>query len=517
MMMKDIIRDCDYVKTGAAGILQGGTTGPAPDIKGITYDSRKVKDGYMFVAIRGEKHDGHNFLDRAIARGAVAVVHEEEIRERFPGIQYVRVNNSRKALACLANNFYERPSESLCLIGITGTNGKTTTSYLLKSILEAAGEDVGLIGTIHYMIKGQGSPALHTTPESTEFQGLLKEMLLAGCRYVVSEISSHALAQYRVDETTFRTAIFTNLTRDHLDFHKTMDDYFHAKARLFTELLLKTGTAVINLDDASGLKLSLAIRAEEGDTGKIITYGIETKADLLAQNIVTSSEGLRFTVSFQGDTFEILSPLAGTPNVYNILAAAGAAVSLGISWEAIIQGIHKVSSIRGRFEKVETGQDFLCVVDYAHTEDALERLIQTARELLKRNSGTGTKDEAPRIITVFGCGGDRDRGKRPKMGRIASTLSDFVIITSDNPRSEEPESIIRDIEAGVIRRNYLVEPDRREAIRRAIHMGRAGDIILVAGKGHEEYQEIKGVRHRFSDRGVIEEVLKDRAGTPRES
>lgn len=512
MMLKEILRDCEYKGRGAESKLGRESIEPVLDIKGIAYDSRKVKGDYLFVAIRGENFDGHDFLEKAIAQGAVAVAHEENICKQSPDIRYIQVNNGRKALACMANNFYERPSESLSLIGITGTNGKTTTSYLLKSILETSGETVGLIGTIQYMIKDQVFPAVHTTPESPEFQCLLKEMLLSGCRFVVSEVSSHALAQYRVDGTAFHTAIFTNLTRDHLDFHKTMDEYFHAKARLFTELLVRTGTAVINLDDVSGLNLSMAMRAGEGEPGQIITYGIETQADLLARDIMNSFEGLRFTVSFRGDSYEILSPLTGMPNVYNILAAAGAAVSLGIPWGAIIQGIRNASRIRGRFEKVEAGQEFLCIIDYAHTEDALERLIRTARELLDKKSTAGAAHAAPRIITVFGCGGDRDRGKRPKMGEIATKLSDFVIITSDNPRSEEPDAIIRDIEDGVTGKNYLIEVDRREAICKAVYMAREGDIVLVAGKGHEEYQEIKSAKHRFSDREVIEEVLKVRPG-----
>jgi len=512
MMLTEILRDCEYMGRGAESTLGRGSIGPALDIKGIAYDSRKVKGDYLFVAIRGENFDGHDFLEKAIAQGAVAVAHEENIYKQSPDIRYIQVNNGRKALACMANNFYERPSESLGIIGITGTNGKTTTSYLLKSIIETTGETVGLIGTIQYMIKDQVFPAPHTTPESPEFQCLLKEMLLSGCRFVVSEVSSHALAQYRVDGTAFHTAIFTNLTRDHLDFHKTMDEYFHAKARLFTELLVRTGTAVINLDDVSGLNLSMAMRAGEGGPGQIITYGIETQADLLARDITNSFEGLRFTVLFRGDAYEILSPLTGMPNVYNILAAAGAAVSLGIPWEAIIQGIRNASCIRGRFEKVEAGQEFLCIIDYAHTEDALERLIRTARELLDKKSTARAAHTAPRIITVFGCGGDRDRGKRPKMGEIATKLSDFVIITSDNPRSEEPGTIIRDIEDGVTGKNYLVEVDRREAICKAVYMAREGDIVLVAGKGHEEYQEIKSAKHRFSDREVIEEVLKVRPG-----
>jgi UDP-N-acetylmuramoyl-L-alanyl-D-glutamate--2,6-diaminopimelate ligase len=508
MILKDILRKCDLMQRGTDSGMDRDNRESVLDIKGIAYDSRKVQQGFLFIAVKGETYDGHDFLQKAIKQGAVAIVHEQQIERYSPEIRYIHVKNSRKALACAANNFCERPSEKLTLVGITGTNGKTTTSYLLKSILEVTGVNVGLIGTIHYMIKDKVFPAVHTTPESLEFQSLLKEMLLAGCQFVVSEISSHALAQYRVDGAVFQTALFTNLTRDHLDFHKTMESYFNAKARLFTELLQRKGTAVINLDDVYGWNLNMDLRIGDTEPRNIITYGLATQADLLARDIVNSFEGLQFTLSFRGKAYAVRSPLTGIPNVYNILAASGAALSLGIPLEDILKGISQVSHIKGRFEKVETGQGFLCVIDYAHTEDALERLIRTARELLDQQSVAGKGNPTPRIITVFGCGGDRDRGKRPIMGAVATNLSDFAIITSDNPRSEEPSAIIRDIEAGATGNNYIIEIDRREAIRKAIQKAKEGDIVLIAGKGHEEYQEINGIRYRFSDREVIEEALK---------
>ncbi|MBS1114620.1 MAG: UDP-N-acetylmuramoylalanyl-D-glutamate--2,6-diaminopimelate ligase [Nitrospirae bacterium] len=464
-------------------------------IAGLSYDSRKVRKGHLFFALAGEHADGHSFIGKAIENGAAAVVYEKPgvyPDDRLsPGVTLVHVKDSREALALASNNFFQRPSDSLTVIGITGTNGKTTTTYLIKSILEEWGEKVGLIGTIQYMIQDTVYAATHTTPEALEFQALLREMLDAGCRYVVTEVSSHALAQKRVDGTVFKEAVFTNLTRDHLDFHETMEAYFASKTRLFTELLDSSATSVINYDDLWGRKLIGFIR------GDMYTYGLEPGPDLVATEIRDSFSGLKFSVLFRGRKYEVASSLMGLPNVYNILSAAGVALSLGVPWEVILNGIRKAEPAQGRFEKIDAGQEFLAVVDFAHTEDALERLIYTARGLSKG-----------KIITVFGCGGDRDRGKRPTMGSLATRLSDFVIITSDNPRSEKPEDIIREIEEGAARRNYLTEPDRKEAIRRAVLMAGKDDIVLIAGKGHEAYQEIGGKRYAFSDRGVLEEAIK---------
>lgn len=508
MMLGQLLRGCADIEGFPGEDIAWNT-----DITGVAYDSRNVKEGYLFVAMKGEKYDGHDFIGDVIRKGAAAIVHERDLEEMAesprPSSLYVHVANSRRVLACIANNFYERPSQRVTLTGITGTNGKTTTSYILKSVLESWGRKVGLIGTIQYMIGDRVYPALHTTPESLEFQSLLRDMFLSGCSHVISEVSSHALAQYRVDEAVFRTAVFTNLTRDHLDFHKTMENYFMAKERLFTELLDKDGTAVINSDDPYGKRLAAVLRASK--TGPaILTYGLEPGADLIAEAVMTSLRGLMFKISFKGRNYDVTSGLAGMPNVYNILSAVAASVSLGVPWQVILEGVQKTGNIAGRFEKVDAGQKFLCVIDYAHTEDALERLILTAREITDHLLVPGTGRSVPRIITVFGCGGDRDRGKRPAMGAVATRLSDFVIITSDNPRSEEPLDIIRDIEAGAVRRNYVAEPDRREAMKRAIGMAEEGDIVLIAGKGHEDYQEIKGIRHRFSDGDVAVEIIKER-------
>ena len=468
------------------------------DIAGLSYDSRKVDKGHLFFALPGEHADGHSFIGKAVERGAAAIAYERPglylSGKTGPALTLIHVKDSRKAIAFASNNFFQRPSESLQVIGITGTNGKTTTTYLLKAILEEWGQKVGLIGTIQYMIKEAVYDAIHTTPEALEFQALLHEMLAADCGYVVTEVSSHALAQKRVDGTVFKGAVFTNLTRDHLDFHKTMEDYFTAKTRLFTELLDSSAAPVINYDDPWGRKLAALLK---GERGEVCTYGIGPGPDLIAADIHDSFRGLRFSVMFHGRTYDVVSSLMGQPNVYNILSAAGASISLGVPWEVILEGIRKAGPATGRFQKIDAGQEFLAIVDFAHTQDALERLIHTARGLSRG-----------RIITVFGCGGDRDRGKRPVMGALATKLSDLVIITSDNPRSEKPEEIIKEIEAGAVRKNYLVEPDRKEAIKRAVLMAGGDDIVLIAGKGHETYQEIGEKRYAFSDREVLEEAIK---------
>jgi len=483
------------IKELLEGIEVIGMTGSEElRVSGISYDSRKVQQGQLFVALKGETSDGHRFIRSALNNGAVAVIHEEDLEDLddlAPTASFIRVRDTRKALSLASQVWYHAPSHSMTVIGVTGTNGKTTTTYLLKEILEAWGKKVGLIGTIQYMIGDAAYQATHTTPESLEFQKLLHDMLAAGCSHVVTEVSSHALSQKRVEGTVFRAGIFTNLTRDHLDFHGTMDNYFLSKQRFFSELLERSATAVINHDDPWGRKLVENISAH------VYTYGLESGADLLASEINTSFDGLKFRISTRGRTYDAASPLVGLPNVYNILAAAGAAAAVGVPWNVIMEGIRRSPEIRGRFEKVDAGQKFLAIVDYAHTEDALERLIYTARGLTKG-----------KIITVFGCGGDRDRGKRPRMGAIATRLSDFVIITSDNPRSENPDEIIREIETGATRRNYLTEPDRKEAIKRAVLMADKNDIVLIAGKGHEEYQEIGGKRCPFNDREVVEESIR---------
>jgi UDP-N-acetylmuramoyl-L-alanyl-D-glutamate--2,6-diaminopimelate ligase len=465
-------------------------------IEGVSYDSRKVKPGHLFVAVRGEHVDGHEFIGTAVAHGAAAIICEKEpAGTAEQAVSVIRVEDSRKALAAIANNYYGRPSEALCVIGVTGTNGKTTTTYFIKSILESWGKKTGLVGTIRSMIGGEVLEAEHTTPEAPEFQGLLRRMLTAGCTHVVSEVSSHALAQKRVDGTVFRVGVFTNLTRDHLDYHRTMEEYFLAKKRLFRELL--AGASVVNYDDVYGRRLLSDVTGSRAPGKRLLTYGLEAGADVLASEIHESFEGLQFTIVADDVRYPVRSSFVGLPNVYNILSAAGTAAVLEVPWEAILRGIANAGPVTGRFEKVDAGQKFLAVVDYAHTEDALERLIYTARGLTEG-----------RVITVFGCGGDRDRGKRPKMGSIATKLSDLVVITSDNPRSEDPAGIIAEVEAGAVRKNYLIEPDRREAIKRAALLAGDEDVVLVAGKGHEDCQIIGGRSFHFSDREVLAEAIR---------
>ena len=514
------------------------------DISGVVYDSRMVKGGELFVAVRGEKLDGGNFIEDAIKKGAVAVMYEHKgplpadlyllMEKKHPGVTWIRVADVRDALARVAHRFYGRASEKIVVIGITGTNGKTTTSYLVKSILERWGEEVGIIGTINYLIKDAVYEARHTTPEAPDFQCLLREMREAGCGFVISEISSHALALKRADYTRFRVAVFTNLTRDHLDFHPTMEEYFKAKERLFTELLTEDGIAVINIDDAHGIQLAQILRRRKPSV-KVITYALDNKeADVTAFDIKTSFEGTSFKTRLGETETEIMSQMVGQINVYNMLAAFCAALALNVPIKVVKEGIAMAGLVKGRFEKVDMGQDFLAVVDYAHTEDALERLLMTARQLLEAYRFVGKTEkimkekrrqfamprrqeqeqEKGKIITVLGCGGNRDKGKRSKMGEIASRLSDFVIITSDNPRNENPKTIIKDIEKGIKGDCYIVIPDRNVAISMAVELASSGDIVLVAGKGHEEYQEIQGIRHSFSDRTALENAIRRTIARP---
>ncbi|MCX7794670.1 MAG: UDP-N-acetylmuramoyl-L-alanyl-D-glutamate--2,6-diaminopimelate ligase [Thermodesulfovibrionales bacterium] len=475
------------------------------EIKNISYNSKDIKEGSLFVAIKGQRADGHDFIEDAIKKGAISVIlerDEKKLKDRYKDCLFIFVEDSRTALATISSNFYGRISERVPVIGVTGTNGKTTTTFLIKSILETAGIKTGLIGTIHYEIGDRILPASHTTPESLDFQRLLKEIYDSGCRAVVAEVSSHGLALKRVDGTVFKRAVFTNLSRDHLDFHGDMENYFMAKARLFTELLENGAPAIINNDDEYGLRLKALVKDK-------MTYGI-ISGDIRALNINNSIKGLSFDVSFNNRTISIESRLTGLINVYNILGAFGVTFSLGIPIEAIREGIKRLESVKGRFQRIDMGQDFLVVVDYAHTPDSLKRLILTAREILTDSATQQSSPVPGRIITLFGCGGDRDRGKRPLMGEIATKLSDFVIITTDNPRSEDPNEIIADILRGVIGENYAVIPDREEAIRHAIKSAASGDIILIAGKGHEDYQEIKGQRFYFSDEETVRKVLKER-------
>ncbi|MEK7823298.1 MAG: UDP-N-acetylmuramoyl-L-alanyl-D-glutamate--2,6-diaminopimelate ligase [Nitrospirota bacterium] len=472
---------------------------PEKEIEGIAYDSRVVKKGFLFVAIKGLSVDGHAFIKDVISKGAVGVVTEKAVDVQNE-ITVIEVDDSRDALALMSAAFYRDPSKKLSLIGITGTNGKTTTSYITKNILEVWGKKVGLLGTVQYIVANKILPASHTTPESLDLQGYLREMVDNNIEYGVIEVSSHALALKRVKGCSFRVAVFTNFSQDHLDFHGTMEDYFAAKTMLF-DYLGKDDYAVLNWDDPMVRSLGEKLNCH------CITCGLERGAMLRAKNITDNrlqtadnrlQWGLSFDIQMPDDRFTLKSGLIGRNNVYNILMSAGVAYALGVSREAIIEGIRTVKPVEGRLEKIDAGQNFLCIVDYAHTEDALKKLIEEARLI------TGGK-----IITVFGCGGDRDRTKRPKMGAVASDLSDFVVITSDNPRIEEPSEIIKDIIKGIKKDNYMIEPDRAKAIEKAVSIAKTGDTLLIAGKGHENYQEIKGIRYPFSDKEVFKKTIQN--------
>jgi UDP-N-acetylmuramoyl-L-alanyl-D-glutamate--2,6-diaminopimelate ligase len=491
MILSELIRD-DFEILGNIDI----------QINSINYNSKEVDNGSLFIAISGQNIDGHNFIEEAIKAGAKAVVYEKGRFSPMPNsnITWISVSDSRDALAWISSRFFKNPSQKMKIIGITGTNGKTTTSYLIREILREYGKRTGLIGTIKYLIDDEERKAIYTTPEAREFQQLLYEMYNRGVEYVISEVSSHALALKRVDYTEFDVAVFTNLSRDHLDFHKDMENYYLAKKRLFTELLKKSGIAIINIDDEYGRRLS-----QEVDRKKFL-YSIENKeANIYVKNYKLMFKGTEIDLLIDGDKdFSIKSSLLGIPNIYNILSATAVALTLDIPLEIIKSALMKATAPAGRFENINQGQDFLVFVDYAHTPDALERLLQSVKKLKAQISKGG------RIITIFGCGGNRDRGKRPQMGKIATELSDYVIITSDNPRWEKPREIIKEIEEGINLDNYIVVQDRKDALRIGIQICKKGDILVVAGKGHEDYQEIEGIRYPFSDKEILIEFLKNR-------
>ncbi len=466
-------------------------------IRQVANDSRKVQPGALFVAIHGVATDGNLYAKDAATRGVAAVVSEDPAPAEWPrAIPWIQVSEGRKALAIAAANFYGQPAKALTLVGVTGTNGKTTTTSLIDSILRASGAKTGLFGTIAYHTPLGEHPAPNTTPESLELQNFFAEIRDAGGTFATMEASSHALAMDRLWGCHFAVAAFTNLTRDHIDYHKTFENYFAAKRRLFEG----TGAgapdvSVINTDDEWGKKLA-------GLGKKTFTYGLQNGADLKAKKFQLSFKGLNFMAQTPNGAIQAESSLVGRINVYNILAAIGAGIALGLPNQVIESGIRNLHAVAGRFQRVDQGQPFLVVVDYAHTDDALENLIRTAREL-------NTKG---RIITVFGCGGSRDRTKRPIMGELSGRLSDLSILTSDNPRQEDPLKIISDIVVGMQKSGgkYLIEPDRVRAIHLAIEEAREGDIVLLAGKGHEDYQIFADHTIHFDDREVATKALGDR-------
>jgi len=459
-------------------------------VRGMSMDSRQVQPGDLYACVPGFKVDGHDFAVKAIASGAVALVVEHLLPLDVP---QVKVSNVRKVLGTIAATIYDQPSEQLELVGVTGTNGKTTITYLIEKIGTKHSKKVGLIGTLGSRIDGRGIPGERTTPEAIDVQKLLGDMVAEGVSLAVMEVSSHALDLGRVSGCEFDTGIFTNLTQDHLDYHKTMEDYLDAKSKLFSSLKGKKQPkiSILNGDDSSFLKLSQASAAP------VVSYGIHNEVDYRAENVEVTSEGVRFVVCFRDSRQDVQYSTPGIFSVYNALAAFVWGVERGYTPGSVAEALAEIPGVPGRFESIRLGQPFQVIVDYAHTPDGLENVVRTARDFTKG-----------RLITVFGCGGDRDRGKRPIMGEAASGLSDFVIVTSDNPRTEDPDQIIKEVLVGVTGVDHVALRDRREAIWSACRMAKVGDTILIAGKGHETYQIFGTEVHPFDDREVAREALR---------
>lgn len=458
-------------------------------VKGVACDSRKLAAGQVFVAIRGERSDGADFAHQAKSRGAVAVVAECPSPPGF-GMPWAEVADARETLARLAAGFHGEPSNELIVVGTTGTNGKTTTTYLIEGVFEQAGMSCGRISSVSYRVAGTEQTATRTTPESSDLQALLRQMVDRDCQACVMEVSSHALSLRRVDEISFDAVVFTNLTRDHLDFHGDMSGYFDAKRRLF-QMTNGTAPAVINVDDPYGRTLATEVK-------RPVTYGIDTTADVMPTQMDLSACGIELDLRTSRGPLHIRSSLLGRGNTYNILAAAAAGAAMDLPFSAIEHGILSVTRVPGRMQLVSGRDDVVAVVvDFAHTDDALRSLLETARGITHG-----------RLITVFGCGGERDATKRPLMGAVAGRLSDLVIVTSDNPRSEDPSQIIRDIELGRDdSTQWLTMPDRTEAINQAIQKARPGDVVVIAGKGHEQHQVIGTQKVPFDDSTVAREAL----------
>ena len=469
---------------------------PGVDTRGLTYDSRQVKPGDVFIALRGLNAAGTDFAAEAIRRGAVAVVADRPA-DTETAVPWVVVPDARAAMAALAAEFYGHPSRSMQVVGITGTNGKTTTAYLLRAVFESAGKKCGLLGTVAYSIGDVELAAARTTPEAPDVQRMFRQMVDAGCQACVMEVSSHALALRRVDETAFAAGVFTNLTRDHLDYHGDMESYFAAKRRLF-DMLPPGAPSAINLDDPRGEPLQRAVSTP-------VTYAINKQADVTPGPLTLTFDGLEFDARTPKGTLHVRSKLVGRPNVSNILATIAVATALDIPAAAIERGLAALAGVPGRFQVVSSAKDDVAVViDYAHTDDALKNLLETARPLAPR-----------RVITVFGCGGDRDRTKRPLMGAVAARLSDVVVMTSDNPRGEEPARIIEEIKRGIPAASDRTAAtfailDRREAIQFAIRKAEPGDLVLLAGKGHEQSQTIGSERLPFDEAAIAREALERR-------
>jgi UDP-N-acetylmuramoyl-L-alanyl-D-glutamate--2,6-diaminopimelate ligase len=470
-----------------------------PPIAGLDYDSRRVKPGWCFVAMRGESTDGNRYIDQAIANGAVAVVSDSATPRT--GVAWATVPHGRRALARLSANFYRHPAEKLAITGITGTNGKTTTSFILRRMLRAAGREIALVGTVEYRIGEKTYAAPHTTPEALELNQVFSKAVNVGCTEAVLEVSSHALEQQRVFGIPFEVAVFTNLTRDHLDYHATMENYFQSKVILFKGLGAEPPRfVVVNIEDEYGARLLPLCKKHH----EVITYGVE-RGDFHAEDLKISNNGVGCQMVTPLGKIPIWSPLLGRVNVYNLVAAAAAAYARDVGPSSIAEAAGQLAHVAGRFQRLNLGQPFTVIVDYAHTDDALRNLTAVARDFLQQRGGPGL------VITVFGCGGDRDRTKRPLMGEAAGRGSDFVVLTSDNPRSEDPITIMNDALPGLQRTGarYTLEPDRRRAIELAIHEAGPGDIVLIAGKGHEKHQVTSRGTVPFDDVEVAQKALQN--------
>ena len=458
------------------------------NVRAVTPDSRFVQKNDMFIAVKGADRDGHDFIEQAVLKGAQVIV-ESENRLKNSDLCILKVADTKRFLADASQRFFNYPSKKIKTIGITGTNGKTTITYLIESILNAGRKKCGVLGTINHRLGKKIISSKNTTPGVIDNQRYLSDMLKNRCQYCVMEVSSHALDQGRVEGIDFKAAVFTNLTGDHLDYHRNLENYFLAKSRLFTSLS-SAANAVINIDDSYGQRLTRMTK------GKVFTYGLKGQAKIKACRIELDFRGSAFTICSPFGEITIRTSLIGRHNVYNILAAAAVSLALGIPLKTIKKGIENLKSVPGRLERVSGGQDFHIFVDYAHTEDALRNVLSNLRIVSKA-----------RILVVFGCGGDRDRTKRPKMGKAATDLADEAIITSDNPRSENPESIIREIVSGCKKQNYTVMIDRKKAIKEALSRAQKNDVVLIAGKGHETYQIFKNKTIHFDDREIVKKYL----------
>jgi UDP-N-acetylmuramoyl-L-alanyl-D-glutamate--2,6-diaminopimelate ligase len=483
-----------------AELIQAKVTGNTDAlVKDVTHDSRRANEGSLFAAVRGALFDAHKFVPQVMSQGAIGVISELPAPDNFAGT-WLQVQNIRRAMALSAAEVQHHPSRELNLVGITGTNGKTTTAYLIASIPEEAGEPVAMTGTVEYRLGKQRMKADRTTPEAPDMQRMLRQAVEIGCRTAVMECSSQAMDFHRCDELEYAVAVFSNLTRDHLDYHKTMENYWYAKQRLFDSRLgSRPKTSVINVDDPYGVELAYKL---EQEGLKVVRYAVDADADVTARKAEFSLNGMSFKLSTPDGQRDFHSPLVGPPHIYNTLAAVASGLALGYSLDVVARALEKCTGAPGRFERVTHAGDFSVVVDYAHSDDALLNVLKTARQVVRG-----------KIITVFGCGGDRDRSKRAPMGEAAGSLSDVVILTSDNPRTEDPEQILCDAEEGIRKtgKPYRKIADRTEAINQAIAEAGAGDLVLIAGKGHEDYQIIGRETFHFDDKEVARAALAQRA------